>query len=82
MDLENKRFTVIDDEGLELEMEILFTFDNDGASYVVYFDVNKEMGDVFASKYDEENNLIPIENDEEWDLVEEVLGAFEDEEEK
>lgn len=81
MDTENKRFIVVDEEGTEIEMEILFTFDHEEQSYVVYFDPTTESGDVFASKYDEENNLIPIEDDKEWDVVEEVLGAFEDEQE-
>ncbi len=77
----DNRFFVADEEGNELEMEILFTFENGGSNYVVYFDPTTEEGDVFASKYDDENNLIPIENDEEWDMVEEVLGAFEADEE-
>ena len=77
----DNKFYVIDDEGKELEMQILFTFENEGSNYVLYFDPKTDSGDVFASKFDEENRLIPIEEDSEWDMVEEVLGAFEDEEE-
>ena len=82
METESKRFIVVDEEGTEIEMEILFTFDHEEQSYVVYFDPKTESGDVFASKYDDDNNLIPIEDEKEWDMVEEVLGAFEDEQEE
>lgn len=78
----DNKFYVIDDEGKELEMQILFTFENEGSNYVLYFDPKTDSGDVFASKFDEDNRLIPIEEDSEWDMVEEVLGAFEDEQEE
>ena len=38
-------------------------------------------GDVFASIYDDEGHLFPIETQEEWDMVEEVLNAFNEDEE-
>ena len=60
----------------------LFTFDDDGTGkqYVVFADPNDEEGEVFASCYDDEGNLLPIETEEEWAMVEEVLGAFGEEE--
>lgn len=79
--MENK-FTVADEQGNEIEMEILFTFENEGSNYVLYLDPKNESGDVYASKYDEDNNLFPIEEEAEWNMVEEVLGAFEDEQEE
>ncbi len=78
----DNRFTVADEEGNEIEMEILFTFDSEGLNYVLYFDPSTDSGDVFASKFDNENNLIPIEDEAEWNMVEEVLGAFEDDQEE
>ena len=81
--MESKSLFVTDENGKEIEMEILFTFESDqsGKSYVVFVDPNNEDGEVFASVYDEDGNLLPIETDEEWEMVEEVLGAFSDEEE-
>ena len=79
--MENK-FTVIDELDNEIEMQILFTFEHESVNFVVYFDPKADSGDVFASKYDDENNLIPITEESEWDMVEEVLGAFEDEQEE
>lgn len=81
--LESNSLFVTDENGKEVEMEILFTFDDEGRSkkYVVFCDPKDENGEVFASCYDDEGNLLPIETDEEWTMVEEVLGAFGEDEE-
>lgn len=72
---------VQDEHGNEQEMEILFTFDDDSRNkkYVVFKHPGED-DEVFASIYDEAGNLLPIETQEEWDMIEEVIGAFEDEE--
>ncbi len=74
--LENKLMYVEDAEGKEVEMEILFTFDKDEKKYVVFRESQGESEEVFASCYDDEGNLSPIESSEEWSMIEEVLGAF------
>lgn len=76
--LESKSLFVSDDTGKEVEMEILFTFDDDqkNKKYVVFMNPKGDPDEVFASCYDETGNLLPIESDEEWAMVEEVLGAF------
>ncbi len=82
--MESNTLFVVDDTGKEIEMEVLFTFENEenGHKYVLYFNPEDESGEVFASIYDDEGNLTPIENEEEWALVEEVFGAFINEEEE
>lgn len=76
--LESKIMYVQDEEGKEVEMEILFTFDNEELKkqYVLFKNNNDESDEIFASCYDDEGNLFPIESDSEWEMVEEVLGAF------
>jgi len=83
---EDKRLSVVDENGDEQIYEIVLTFHSDSLekSYVLY----KEPGDtdeVFAASFDEENNdggiLHPIETDEEWDMIEEVLETFTDDDE-
>jgi len=76
--MESNTLFVVDDAGNEIEMEVLFTFENEenGHKYVLYFNPEDESGEVFASIYDDEGNLTTIENEEEWALVEEVFGAF------
>ncbi|MEF9962569.1 MAG: DUF1292 domain-containing protein [Erysipelotrichaceae bacterium] len=75
---ESNTLFVTDENGNELEMEILFTFEDDKKkrNYVVFNDPKDEEGEVFASAYDDEGNLLPIETEEEWAMVEEVIGAF------
>jgi uncharacterized protein YrzB (UPF0473 family) len=79
----NKMF-IIDEEGNEIEVDILFTFDSDlyGKKYVLYQNPKGDQEAVFVSSYDDEGNLNSVEDEEELAMVEEVLGAFIDEEEK
>lgn len=81
--LETNTLFVRDESGKEVEMEILFTFEDEATKkkYVVFEDPNDEDGEVFASAYDDEGNLLPVETDSEWQMIEEVLGAFSAEEE-
>jgi len=69
---------ITDDDGNEVEFEILFTFDNEenGNSYVVYFDPNEDEPKAQASIYTDDGQLLPIETPDEWELVEEVFQAF------
>ncbi|MDO4680273.1 MAG: DUF1292 domain-containing protein [Aerococcus sp.] len=79
--------TLIDEEGNETLYEILFTFHSDdyNRSYVLL--VPAETNDneeviVEAYAYTEQEDsddfgeLEEIESDEEWDMVEEVLGTY------
>ncbi|MCD6482322.1 MAG: DUF1292 domain-containing protein [Candidatus Izimaplasma sp.] len=84
--MEEKEFTVIDEEGNEIEFEVVLTFKNPDTnkSYVVYKLPDEDNEEVFAAIYDEKSklggNLTPIETDAEWDTLEEVLNSFLDEE--
>lgn len=87
--MDDKMFTVIDEDGNELLCEILFTFHSDdhNKDYVVYTipgQSDEEETEVSAAIYTEtadgEGDLLPIETDEEWELVEQVLEDFADEE--
>jgi len=86
--------TVVDDDGNEQLCEVLFTFDSEefGKSYVLYYPVGENENDdeeieIHASAFipnenGDDGELMPIESDEEWDLVEEMLNTFLDEEEE
>lgn len=81
--LDSSSLYVHDEEGNEKRMEILFTFDDEdhGKKYVVFMDPEAESEEVFASAYDDAGNLIPVETDAEWQMIEEVIGAFQEDEE-
>ena len=77
-------FKILGDDGKEIECEVLFTFESDETkkNYIVYTDNTlDEQGNtkVYASIYnpDEENtNLIPIETDKEWKIIETILDEL------
>ncbi|OLN23438.1 hypothetical protein BTO30_05610 [Domibacillus antri] len=89
-----KQITVIDENGNEQLCEVLFTFDSDEfeKSYVLYFPVGAEEDDneeieIHASSFlpgddGEDGELQPIESDEEWEMIEEMLNTFLDDEEQ
>ena len=87
---EKTKFTVLDDKGNEVECEVLFTFDSEetNKSYMVYTDnTTDDEGNVkvYASIYDpnaEKTELIPIESDREWKIVETILDTIQEENRK
>ncbi|MBD5423772.1 MAG: DUF1292 domain-containing protein [Allobaculum sp.] len=76
--LDSNSFYVVDENGDEKRMVILFTFDNKdyGKSYVVFQDPEGAADEIQACGYTDEGELFPIESDEEWDMVEEVINTF------
>ncbi|ASV68906.1 DUF1292 domain-containing protein [Cytobacillus sp. FSL W7-1323] len=93
MDHGENNITVVDEEGNEQLCEVLFTFDSEefGKSYVLYYpigaDEDEEEVEIHASAFvpSEDNTdgeLMPIETDEEWDLIEEMLNTFLENEEE
>ncbi|RKQ37869.1 DUF1292 domain-containing protein [Oceanobacillus halophilus] len=90
MSLEKKeRIIVPNENGEEHLFEVLFTFDVDETenSYIAVVPVEQaedEEVEVYAFRYEETEKddltLFPIESDEEWDMVEEMLNTLSDEE--
>ncbi len=84
---EQMKFKVIDDQGNEIECEVLFTFESDetNKNYIVYTDnTTDEQGNtkVYASIYtpDSENlNLTAIETEKEWKIIETILNELQEE---
>ena len=77
-------FKIMSDDGKEIECEVLFTFESDETkkNYIVYTDNTlDEQGNtkVYASIYnpnEENTNLIPIETDKEWKIIETILDEL------
>ncbi|TPE67730.1 DUF1292 domain-containing protein [Halalkalibacterium halodurans] len=89
---EKERIVIPDENGDEHLFDELFKFtvDETGKSYILLTPVGEEEGEeeeaeVFAFRFEdregEENDiaLFPIETDEEWDIVEEMLNTFSEE---
>ncbi|MBR3118362.1 DUF1292 domain-containing protein [Oceanobacillus profundus] len=92
MGLEEKERIIIPDEnGEEHLFEVLFTFDVDetGQTYIAVVPAEQaddEEVEVYAFRYEETDDsdlsLFPIESDEEWDIVEEMLNTLAEEEDE
>ena len=81
MEIKNeKQMIVTDNEGKEHLMQILFTYDNEerGTSYVFFYDTEDPNEEVIVMRYLDSGELEPIEDDEEYDEVEEVFNAWQD----
>ena len=84
---ETMTFKVTNDEGKEIECEVLFTFESDETkkNYIVYTDNTlDEEGNtkVYASIYtpdQDETKLLPIETDKEWKIIETILDELQNE---
>ncbi len=84
---EKNTFVVLDENGKEVTCEVLFTFDSEetNKSYMVYTDnTTDDAGNikVYASIFDpkaENTELIPIETDREWKIVETILESIQEE---
>lgn len=80
-------FTVLDENGKEVECEVLFTFESDetGKNYIVYTDNTLDENGctkVFASTFDPNSDdmaLQPIETEKEWAIVQLVLEEVQSE---
>ena len=89
--MENKEeimtFKVVNDEGKEVECEVLFTFESEETkkNYIVYTDNTlDDAGNtkVYASIYnpnEAETKLLPIETDKEWKIIETILEEIQSE---
>ena len=75
-------FTVADDNGEDIVCEVLYRFEENGKKYLFYgLADDEEKTEVFASAYEADEHgavadLIPIETEEEWAMVEEVLASL------
>ena len=85
MNNEKHRFFTITDNKREVkEYEILFTFDCEDKSYIVFTDNTKDDNEsinTYAATYDKDGEkleLKDIETEKEWTLIETLLSQIED----
>ena len=86
MNKEPGKLIITNNEGKQLECDVLFTFDSDetGKSYIAYTDNTKdENGNirVYASIYDptgENPELKPLTDPKEWKVIESILSSIQE----
>lgn len=87
--------TIVDENGDEHVCEVILTFESTdyGKSYVLYHvlgqdDTDDEEIEIHASSFipkengEEDGELLPIDDDKEWEMIEETLNTFLAEEEE
>ena len=72
--IDNKIY-ISDEDGNEYELSIYFTFETDEKKYVVVYSDDDEES-LYPFIYDDEGNLIEIEDDDEFSMVQEILLAY------
>lgn len=88
--MEENKFRIIDKNGKKVEYEVLFTFESDETkkNYMVYTDnTTDEEGNtrVYASIFDPDAKpieLLPIETEREWKVIETILESIQEENKK
>ncbi len=88
--MEENRFKIIDKKGNEVEFEVLFTFESDETkkNYMVYTDNTKDKDGntkVYASVFVPEKEpleLLPVETEREWKVIETILESIGEESKK
>ena len=84
MEIKNDtQMVVVDAENKEHLMQILFTYENEerGTKYVFFYDTEDKEENVVVMRYVgelDQGELEPIEDDEEYDEVEEVFNAWQE----
>ena len=80
--LEETRIVLIDENGNDVEFELVSTLEVDGKVYAILQPIGEEEAYIFNLKYDEngEMELSEIEDDEEFEIVAEQYELLETEE--
>ena len=74
---ENSIF-ITDENNKEVEMKILLTFEANEKKYVVVYNESNE-DELYSFVYDDNGNLYQIETEDELNMVNEVIDAYEQE---
>lgn len=78
MENNDKKITIIDENGVEKEFLILFTYHSEEfeKDYVIFYEENN-VEELYACSYKEESNQLEnIESDEEYDELEKVIEDY------
>lgn len=85
MPKEDKMLTLITDDGKEIQAEILFTYHSDdfNKDYVVFLPEGEDSPTAacYVESDETNGNLSPVETDEEWEMLEDLLADFSNSEE-
>ena len=83
MEINDNKMVITDEKGNEHLVNILFTYHHDerNKDYVLFYEDGNE-DEIIAMIYTPDGELIEITDDEEYEEIEEVLNAFQEDEEE
>ncbi len=83
MNNQDRIFTITTEDGREVKCEILFTHHSDdfNKDYVVFVEegTNEAHASVFVEEGDGQGHLEQVQTDEEWEMLEDLLQQFSEE---
>ena len=82
MKKEDNKIIFVDDKGQKTTLNILFTYKNkerNREDVLFYDEMNPD--DIIAGYLSDDNEILDIEDDDEYDELEEVLKSFQEEQE-
>ena len=79
VELDDNKMIITDEDGNEHVVTILFTYHHDerNKDYVLFLEEDDD-DNVIAMSYTEDGDLLPIEDEEEYAEIEELLNAYND----
>ena len=81
-ELKENQLVFVDEQGNEIVCEIILTYESEqtGKKYVIFQAVDDESDEIGAASYVEKENgegeLEPIETEEEWELLQDVINSY------
>jgi len=82
MNEDQNRIVLLDEEGNEVEFELVVTIEKDGVEYALLLNIEDE--DMYAFRMDKDDQgdlLIPVENDDEIAMIQELYDQLSADEE-
>lgn len=79
MNENENRVVLLDEEGNEVEFELVITIEKEGAEYALLKNIDEDSDDMFAFKIEQDDEgdlLIPVEDDEEITQIQDVYDEI------
>ena len=76
------RMIITNDDGQDVEVEIVLTFEHEGVNYVLFTIPDDPEGNVYPYVYNEDGDLDAVTDPDLLEICSEVLGAFQDEDDE
>lgn len=81
--MDDRKITMVDKDGNKVECEILFTYHSDDLDrdYIVFVDksTNEIAAGVCVEDEYGDGDILPVESDAEWEMLEELLQEYAEE---